>query len=279
MSAMSLLRAPPSPFSACDGKWADRASSESGRGSCVEFGETEGRESQLDSGAAGTTERLHSGGCLRWLVPAQRLCALEETTGAPALELGEVGVVELLRQTPLKADEAELGGVPGISSAEPLLDRRDWHPAWNKLAHARRVLILGTYEAVVCLDDDILIRDPVPDPLGEAIETYLVPNKGAEKLIVASLDDRLVDARVPFNSGVLILKSSPRTLMILDEVFKLGRRLKLVNGYTWLPRITGLWDQESSPGRLRRIFAALGRPELCPTPTWPAAILCSRQLA
>ncbi|CAK9084415.1 unnamed protein product [Durusdinium trenchii] len=37
--------------------------------------------------------------------------------------------------------------------------------------------------------------------------------------------------------------------MILDEVFKLGRRLKLVNGYTWLPRITGLWDQESSVQR------------------------------
>lgn len=37
-----------------------------------------------------------------FFAPRRRAAAVR---GAPALELGEVGVVELLRQTPLKADE------------------------------------------------------------------------------------------------------------------------------------------------------------------------------
>ncbi|CAJ1355696.1 unnamed protein product [Effrenium voratum] len=125
---------------------------------------------------------------------------------------------------------------------EPLLDARDWHPAWNKLAYARRALILGTYKAVVCLDDDILITNPKIDPIADAIETYFAAHQA--KLVVASLDEQ-VHARVPFNTGVLALRSSQETLMLLDEVFRIGRRLKLVNGYTWLPRVTGLWDQDA----------------------------------
>ena len=133
-----------------------------------------------------------------------------------------------------------------ILEEEPLLDDRDFHPAWNKLAHARRVMILGNYEVVVCLDDDIFIREPMLDPMSDAIERYILNGSdfGQEKLVVASLDEE-VNERVAFNSGVLILKSSIETLKLLDEVFQLGRRLKLVNGYTWLPRITGLWDQDA----------------------------------
>ena len=125
---------------------------------------------------------------------------------------------------------------------EALLDTRDFHPAWNKLAYARRAMILGSYEAVVCLDDDILITEPLVDPIGKAINEHFGP---PGKLVIASLDEQ-VNTRVPFNTGVLILKSSPKTLMMLDEVFKFGRRLvKLVNGHSWLPRVTGLWDQDA----------------------------------
>ena len=123
---------------------------------------------------------------------------------------------------------------------EHLLDLRDFHPAWNKLAYARRTLILGSYEAVVCLDDDILIADPSQDPIGKAIEEHF----SSQKLVIASLDEQ-VNARVPFNTGVLILKSSSETVQLLDEIFKLGRRLRLVNGHNWLPRLTGLWDQDA----------------------------------
>ena len=123
---------------------------------------------------------------------------------------------------------------------EALLDTRDFHPAWNKLAYARRAMILGSYEAVVCLDDDILITEPLHDPIGKAIKEHFPSGK----LVIASLDEQ-VNTRVPFNTGVLILKSSPKTLMMLDEVFKFGRRLRLVNGHSWLPRVTGLWDQDA----------------------------------
>lgn len=124
---------------------------------------------------------------------------------------------------------------------EALLDTRDFHPAWNKLAYARRAMILGSYEAVVCLDDDILITEPLVDPIGKAINEHFGP---PGKLVIASLDEQ-VNTRVPFNTGVLILKSSPKTLMMLDEVFKFGRRLRLVNGHSWLPRVSGLWDQDA----------------------------------
>lgn len=125
---------------------------------------------------------------------------------------------------------------------EALLDSRDFHPAWNKLAYARRAMILGSYEAVVCLDDDILITEPFVDPIGKAINEHFGP---PGKLVIASLDEQ-INTRVPFNTGVLILKSSPKTLMLLDEVFKFGRRLvKLVNGHSWVPRVTGLWDQDA----------------------------------
>ena len=124
---------------------------------------------------------------------------------------------------------------------EHLLDIRDFHPAWNKLAYARRMLILGSYEAVVCFDDDILITDPVQDPIGKAIREHFT---SPEKLIIASLDEQ-VSARIPFNTGVLILKSSPETLMLLDEILQIGRQLRRVNGHSWLPRLTGLWDQDA----------------------------------
>lgn len=49
----------------------------------------------------------------------------------------------------------------------------------------------------------------------------------------------------PELSSVLALRSSPLTLNLLDKVFQIGRRLKLIDGNTWLPRITGLWDQDA----------------------------------
>ncbi|CAE7210894.1 unnamed protein product [Symbiodinium natans] len=143
-----------------------------------------------------------------------------------------------------------VGRYPGrydlLLEKEGLVDRRDFHPAWNKLAHARRALILGSYEAVVCVDDDILITNPRIDPIHDALVEHFSGDASTdgEKLVVASLDEQ-VSARVPFNTGVLALRSSPLTLNLLDKIFQLGRRLKRINGYAWLPRITGLWDQDA----------------------------------
>lgn len=129
---------------------------------------------------------------------------------------------------------------------ESLVDPRDFHPSWNKLAYARRVLILGDYDAVVCMDDDIFITNPRIDPIHDALVEHFSEDvtPDSEKLVVASLDEQ-VNGRVPFNTGVLALRSSPLTLNLLDKVFQIGRRLKLIDGNTWLPRITGLWDQDA----------------------------------
>eukprot|EP00439_Symbiodinium_sp_Y106_P069416 s862_g11.t3 len=143
-----------------------------------------------------------------------------------------------------------VGRYPGrydlLFEEESLVDPRDFHPSWNKLAYARRVLILGDYDAVVCLDDDILITNPRIDPIHEALVEHFIEDvtSDSETLVVASLDEQ-VNGRVPFNTGVLALRSSPLTLNLLDKVFQIGRRLKLIDGNAWLPRITGLWDQDA----------------------------------
>merc|ERR1719460_740401 len=42
---------------------------------------------------------------------------------------------------------------------EPLLDDRDWHPAWNKIALVKRAFLMGSYDAVIWIDDDVLITN------------------------------------------------------------------------------------------------------------------------
>jgi len=63
-------------------------------------------------------------------------------------------------------------------------------------------------------------------------------------LVLASHDE-VVTRRVPLNTGILALKRHPQTLVLIDEVFRLGRRLQLLDGYIWLPRLSGLWDQDA----------------------------------
>eukprot|EP00927_Polykrikos_kofoidii_P011458 TRINITY_DN14872_c0_g1_i1.p1 TRINITY_DN14872_c0_g1~~TRINITY_DN14872_c0_g1_i1.p1 ORF type:complete len:864 (+),score=84.44 TRINITY_DN14872_c0_g1_i1:111-2702(+) len=128
---------------------------------------------------------------------------------------------------------------------DPILDSRDFHPAWNKLAYARRALVMSSHDAVVIFDDDVLVTDPGRDPIYDAIENNLF-RRGSRAVVLASLDDHSDSRSVPFNSGILAFKRCPRTLQVIDEVFRLGRRLrKLNNGYLWLPRIAGLWDQDA----------------------------------
>eukprot|EP00438_Fugacium_kawagutii_P028722 Skav229196 [mRNA] locus=scaffold1004:490268:491335:- [translate_table: standard] len=186
------------------------------------------------------------------------LCPFSATTAGPAqrrwylqpkMQLGQVSRWALLTYSDRAWAKLTRPSLQDFAAMHPeydlmfeeeaLLDSRDFHPAWNKLAYARRALILGKYDAVVCFDDDIFIVDPVQDPIGKAIREHF-----PSKLVIASLDEH-VSARVPFNTGVLILKSSPETLMMLDEIFRIGRQLRLVNGYSWLPRLTGLWDQDA----------------------------------
>jgi len=126
---------------------------------------------------------------------------------------------------------------------EPFLDRRDFAPAWNKLALVRRALVVGGYDAVVWVDDDVLITEPSHDPIYKVIvEKLLVLDH--ERLVAASLDER-VDERVPMNTGVLIFKKSHHTLRLIDQLFVIGRRWQVLDGMFTLPRLMGWWDQDA----------------------------------
>ncbi|OLP74848.1 hypothetical protein AK812_SmicGene45500 [Symbiodinium microadriaticum] len=75
---------------------------------------------------------------------------------------------------------------------------RKWfsgHPGRYDLL-LEEVLILGDYDAVVCMDDDIFITNP----RRTAARVESSP-QDSEKLVVASLDEQ-VNGRVPFNTGV-----------------------------------------------------------------------------
>ncbi|CAK0798146.1 unnamed protein product [Prorocentrum cordatum] len=136
---------------------------------------------------------------------------------------------------------------------EPLLDRQDFHPAWEKLAHLRRTLVVGhpllqyKYDAVIWVDDDIFITDPSRDPLYEAIQGQLLCTACDDKFALAS-EDEVVWHRVPLNSGILALKRGRHSLRFVDEVFRIGRRLQLLGGVWRLPRTSptsGWWDQDA----------------------------------
>jgi len=171
----------------------------------------------------------------------------------------------LTRPSLLRFAQAHPGRYELLLEQEPLLDARDFHPAWNKLAYAKRALLLGGFDVVVCFDDDVLITQPDKDPIFDAVATWFLPEGNGAKLVVASLDEH-ADARVPFNAGVLVLRRSHATLVLVDELFRIGRRLRLLNEHIWLPRISGLWDQDAFAEYIaehgRSAFALLPHGEL-----------------
>ncbi|CAE7827237.1 unnamed protein product [Symbiodinium necroappetens] len=101
------------------------------------------------------------------------------------------------------AERKWFSGHPGrydlLLEEESLVDPRDFHPSWNKLAYARRVLILGDYDAVVCMDDDIFITNPRIDPIHDALVEHFSEDvtPDSEKLVVASLDEQEISRRRP----------------------------------------------------------------------------------
>eukprot|EP00415_Alexandrium_ostenfeldii_P001930 UN1930 len=153
----------------------------------------------------------------RWRSPRFALISFSDR---PALSA-------LTRPSLIRFSEAHPGRYDLLLEQEPILDTRDFHPAWNKLAYARRAIIMGGYDAIICMDDDILITDPARDPLQAAIIKDILPSKdNARRLVLASLDEH-VDDRVPLNTGVLALRSSLDTVRLLDELFLIARRLEV----------------------------------------------------
>mmetsp|Transcript_129603 Transcript_129603/g.415597 ORF Transcript_129603/g.415597 Transcript_129603/m.415597 type:complete len:1058 (-) Transcript_129603:62-3235(-) len=134
---------------------------------------------------------------------------------------------------------------------EPLLDDRDYHPAWNKLAHMRKLLLVGhphlqyKYEAVVWVDDDVAITNFSHDALHEAIQERLFCGGPCFRKLVLASRDEVTWERVPLNSGLLVMKRGEETLELIDELFKISHRRQLLGGVWRLPRTEGWWDQDA----------------------------------
>lgn len=141
-------------------------------------------------------------------------------------------------------------------TGETLVDGRDFHPSWNKLAHVRRLLLTGhpvlqsKYDAVVWIDDDVAITNYTHDPLFDAIQENLPPYDKLTVQVVASRDT-LVWERVPLNSGVLIFRRSSEALTIIEALFRLSRQQHLFGGVWRTPRLEGFWDQDAFAAYIR----------------------------
>eukprot|EP00929_Paragymnodinium_shiwhaense_P013611 TRINITY_DN121458_c0_g1_i1.p1 TRINITY_DN121458_c0_g1~~TRINITY_DN121458_c0_g1_i1.p1 ORF type:complete len:1033 (+),score=149.52 TRINITY_DN121458_c0_g1_i1:132-3230(+) len=127
---------------------------------------------------------------------------------------------------------------------EPLLDPRNFHPAWNKLAFVRRAFESSDYHAIIWIDDDILITDPERDPIFDHMVSDLLPND--EKVVLASYDD-VVSERVPLNTGLLVFRRDVYTNRLLKKLFQIGQvgRTYTVDGKWLQPSHYGFWDQDA----------------------------------
>eukprot|EP00930_Biecheleria_cincta_P035563 TRINITY_DN24456_c0_g1_i1.p1 TRINITY_DN24456_c0_g1~~TRINITY_DN24456_c0_g1_i1.p1 ORF type:complete len:522 (-),score=69.22 TRINITY_DN24456_c0_g1_i1:14-1486(-) len=130
-----------------------------------------------------------------------------------------------------------------IVEQEPLLDPRQWAPAWNKLAFLRRHLITGFYDAVLWIDDDILITEPTLDPIFEGLKDSLV-KLWNDTYIYASKDVR-EDDRVRFNTGILGLRRGRRAMRLIQDLFKIANRPEVLDDQVFVTRREGWWDQDA----------------------------------
>jgi len=132
---------------------------------------------------------------------------------------------------------------------EALLDERDFHPAWNKLAWLRRVLVAGLrqfhhkYDVVFWFDDDVVITNHHVDRLHDLAMQHLLCPK-CNKLVLASRDD-IVNEDIP-SGGIFGVRRCHDAIALIDALFKIGRRPRLLDSDVQrLPRRFGRLEQDA----------------------------------
>eukprot|EP00931_Biecheleriopsis_adriatica_P086986 TRINITY_DN61514_c0_g1_i1.p1 TRINITY_DN61514_c0_g1~~TRINITY_DN61514_c0_g1_i1.p1 ORF type:complete len:827 (-),score=124.24 TRINITY_DN61514_c0_g1_i1:61-2541(-) len=130
-----------------------------------------------------------------------------------------------------------------IVEQEPLLDPSRYALAWNKLAFMRRVLVTNLYDAVLWIDDDILITEPTHDPIFEGLSKSLVKLHN-DSFLYASRDVR-VDDRVPMNTGILAMRSGRRALRLIKELFDISKRPEVLDNQVFVTSHQGWWEQDA----------------------------------
>lgn len=125
---------------------------------------------------------------------------------------------------------------------EPLLDGRDFHPAWNKLAHVRRIFTMGEVDAVVWVDDDVVLTAlDGTDPLFEAIVSKLFAVHTNFALISASSRGQNAteaERELPVSTAIMVFKRGRQTRGFVANLIRLARKLR------W-PRFERAWDQSA----------------------------------
>jgi len=125
---------------------------------------------------------------------------------------------------------------------EALLDERDFHPAWNKLAMIKRAFSMGELDAVVWVDDDVVITAPDGvDPIFDTIVTKLFANEDTYALASQEwVDSKLAgaDRKQAISTAIFALKRNRHSRGLIKQLFQIARRL------AW-PRQGRAWDQSA----------------------------------
>eukprot|EP00439_Symbiodinium_sp_Y106_P034359 s2156_g4.t1 len=138
-----------------------------------------------------------------------------------------------------------------IVEEEPILGKSsNYAPAWNKVVFLRRLLRTTLYDAVVWIDDDILITEPGRDPVYEGLKRSILALH-SDVFLYASKDVR-VDARVPMNTGILGLRASRRARKFLEELLRISRQKVVFDGQALVPQKQGWWDQDAVAAWVRK---------------------------
>lgn len=143
--------------------------------------------------------------------------------------------------------ERFLAAHPGRYDAllgEPrLLDPRDYEQAWEKWALLRRTMLMGSYDALVWLDDDVLITQPEADPIWDEAMVHFF-SQGSEVQVVLPLLPP-GETRVPYGTGMVILRTGVKAARIVEALFKIANTRSLWNGVQTLPRQEGDLDEDA----------------------------------
>ncbi|CAJ1426814.1 unnamed protein product [Effrenium voratum] len=137
-----------------------------------------------------------------------------------------------------------------IVEQAPILDSSTFVAAWNKIAFMRRVLLTRLHDAVLWIDDDVLITAPTRDPIFEGLKKSIL-RLHSDHFIYASKDVRH-DERVPMNTGILGLRNGRQALKFLEEMFRIAREVVVLDEQAFVPRYEGWWDQDAAAEWVRR---------------------------
>lgn len=114
-----------------------------------------------------------------------------------------------------------------IEDSDILIDDRDFALSWNKLAVIKRWLLIGDFDAIVWIDDDILVTDPASDPIYEALSHRLfVQDRSAYVLMTV---DGSTHATHKVDCSILAFRRGSSTINLIDSIFRIGRTRQLTN--------------------------------------------------